>query len=51
MVLISLGTVTIVAMVLWVLASVIGIVRPVPHAKGGIVIMYTVAVLWSTGVV
>ena len=51
MVLISLGTVTIVAMVLWVLTSIIDIVRPVAHAKGGIVIMYTVAALWSTGVV
>ena len=50
MALISLGTVTIVAMSLWVLISVISLAKPVKHAKGGVAVMYLVAVYWALGV-
>ena len=50
MAIISLGSVTIVAMILWLLASVIELFRPLKHGKIGILGMYVTAVLWTFGV-
>ncbi len=50
MAIISLGTVTIVGMSLWFLASLFGRFVPMKGAKAGILVSYLVAVLWTAGV-
>ena len=51
MALISLGAITLIAMMLWVFVSVISAFRPVRHAKEGLAVMYVTAVVWSLGVI
>jgi hypothetical protein len=51
MVLVSLGSITIIAMMLWVLVCIIGLVTQVTHAKIGIAAAYAIGVLWSTGII
>jgi hypothetical protein len=50
MALISLGTVTIMAMFLWVFVSFIGIFRPMKHAKLGVAVGWIASVFWYAGV-
>jgi hypothetical protein len=50
MAIISLGSVTIVAMFLWVLVTAIEAFRPLKNAKFGLATMYAICVLWEFGV-
>lgn len=50
MAIISLGTVTIVAMFLWVLVCLAEVITTVQHAKVGLAVAYVVAVAWQFGV-
>jgi hypothetical protein len=50
MALVSLGSVTIFAMILWFMVTVINALRPLKHAKAGVAIGWLTCVLWYAGV-
>ena len=50
MVIVGLGTVTIVAMFLWVIVSIVSKFTALPGCKAGLVVSYLVAVAWTAGI-